>query len=81
MDLINLTKILVEAVVVDKENVSVKEFETESDDFLLIQVHVDEEDMGRVIGKGGKVANSIRTVVQSAASTKKLKVKINIDAY
>ncbi len=81
MDLVNLTKILVEAVVVNKEHVSVKEFETESDDFLLIQVHVDEEDMGRVIGKGGKVANSIRTVVQSAASTKRLKVKINIDAY
>jgi len=81
MDLINLTKILVEAVVVNKEHVSVKEFETESADFLLIQVHVDEDDMGRVIGKGGKVANSIRTVVQSAASTNKTKVKINIDAY
>ena len=61
---------------------SVKEFDSENEDELLIQVMVQESDMGRVIGKGGKVANAIRTLVQASSYLKdNKKVRINIDSF
>ena len=69
-------------IVVDEEAVSVKEFDSEDDNTILIQVIVADEDMGRVIGKNGKSANAIRTLVQaSSALTDNKYVKINIDKF
>ena len=43
---------------------------------------IDSEDMGRVIGKGGKCANAIRTLVQASSYlADNKKVKINIDSF
>lgn len=82
MDLVELTKEIVLALVSNKESVSVKEFETDEENTILIQVMIDEEDMGRVIGKGGKIANSIRTLVQASSYLKdNKKVKINIESF
>ena len=82
MDLVALTEYLVKSIVVDEEAVSVKEFDSEDDNTILIQVIVAEEDMGRVIGKNGKSANAIRTLVQaSSALTDNKYVKINIDKF
>lgn len=82
MDLVALTLELVKALAVNKEAVSVKEFESSDDDTIVIQVMIDSEDMGRVIGKAGKVANSIRTIVQASSYLKdNKKVKINIDSF
>ncbi len=81
MELLNLTEHLVKALVNNPDSVRVKEFATEEDNFMLIQVMVDENDMGKVIGKNGKVANSIRTVVQASARSQHLSVKINIDSF
>lgn len=82
MDLVELTEFLVKSLVVDKENVSVKEFETDEEDTILIQVLVDSSDMGRVIGKGGKLANAVRTLVQASSYIKdNKKVRINIDSF
>ena len=53
MDLVTLTEEIVKSLVQDPEAVSVKEFPTEEDNVILIQVMVAEDDMGRVIGKGG----------------------------
>ena len=82
MNLVELTEYLVKSIVVDEEAVSVKEFDSEDDKTILIQVIVAEEDMGRVIGKNGKSANAIRTLVQaSSALTDNKYVKINIDKF
>lgn len=82
MNLIELTEFLVKSLVVNKDNVSVKEFESDEENTVLIQVLVDGNDMGRVIGKGGKLANAVRTLVQASSYTKdNKKVKINIDSF
>lgn len=82
MDLVELTEFLVKSLVMNKENVSVKEFESNEEDTILIQVLVDSEDMGRVIGKGGKLANAVRTLVQASSYIHdNKKVRINIDSF
>lgn len=82
MNLVELTEFLVKSLVVNKDNVSVKEFESDEENTILIQVLVDSEDMGRVIGKGGKLANAVRTLVQASSYIKdNRKVKINIDSF
>ena len=78
----NLTEEIVKSLVVDKEAVSVKEFATDDENTMLIQVIVSEEDMGRVIGKGGKVANAVRTLVQASSALQENKyIKIDIDKF
>ena len=82
MSLVELTEFLVKSLVTNKENVSVKEFDTDEENTVLIQVLVDSEDIGRVIGKGGKLANAVRTLVQASSYIKdNKKVKINIDSF
>ncbi len=82
MDLVALTEEIVKSLVEDPDTVSVKEFDSENEDELLIQVMVQESDMGRVIGKAGKVANAIRTLVQASSYLKdNKKVRINIDSF
>ena len=81
MDLVSLTEKIVKSLVVNEESVSVKEFETD-DDTMLIQVLVSEDDMGRVIGKSGRTANALRTLVQASSSLKDNRyVKIDIDKF
>lgn len=81
MDLVKLTTYLISSLVKDPESISVKEFETE-DDTIQIEVLVSKEEIGAVIGKGGKIANSIRTIVQASSYLNGNKrVKINIDSF
>ncbi len=81
MKLVELTEYLVKSLVVDADNVSVKQFETD-DDSILIQIMVDEDSIGSVIGKSGKIANAIRTIVQASSYIDdNKKVKINIDSF
>ncbi len=82
MDLVSLTEKIVKSVVKDEESVSVKEFPTEEENVILIQVMVSEDDMGRVIGKSGRTSNAIRTLVQASSALKENKyVKIDIDKF
>ena len=82
MDLVTLTEEIVKSLVQDTDAVSVKEFPTEEDNMILIQVMVAEDDMGRVIGKSGRTANAIRTLIQASSSLKDNKyVKIDIDKF
>ena len=82
MNLVELTEEIIKSLVVNTEAVSVKEFPTEEENVMLIQVMVAEEDMGRVIGKTGKCANAIRTLVQASSALKDNKyVKIDIDKF
>ena len=52
--------------------------ETKSDDTTVIQLKVAEDDMGMVIGKQGRIAKAIRTVVQAAATKTNEKVVVEI---
>ena len=82
MDLVKLTEEIVKSLVEDVDAVSVKEFPTEEENVMLIQVMVAESDMGRVIGKSGKCANAIRTLVQASSALKDNKyIKIDIDKF
>jgi len=82
MDLVHLTEEIVKSLVIDKDGVSVKEFPTEEENTMLIQVIVNDDDMGRVIGKDGRTANAIRTLVQaSSALTDNKYIKIDIDKF
>ena len=82
MDLVALTEELIKALAVNKEAGSVKEFPSDEDNIMLIQVMVDSEDIGRVIGKSGKNANAVRTLVQASSYLNdNKKVKINIESF
>ena len=82
MNLVELTEEIIKSLVVDSESVSVKEFPSEDEKSILIQVMVSEDDMGRVIGKDGRTANAIRTLVQASSALKDNKyVKIDIDKF
>ncbi len=60
-----LLEFLVRALVEDPDAVEVEELEEDGD--LVYEISVAEGDLGRVIGKGGRVANAIRTVAKAAA--------------
>jgi uncharacterized protein len=60
-----LIEFLVRALVEEPEAVVVEELEEEGD--LIYEISVAEADLGRVIGKGGRVANAIRTIAKAAA--------------
>lgn len=82
MDLVQLTEEIVKSLVINTDAVSVKEFPTEEENVILIQVIVEEADMGRVIGRSGRTANAIRTLVQASSALKDNKyVKIDIDKF
>ena len=82
MDLVSLTEKIVKSLVADEESVSVKEFESDEENTILIQVLISEDDMGRVIGKSGRTANALRTLVQASSSLKDNRyVKIDIDKF
>jgi len=82
MNLVLLTEELIKLLANDKDGVSVKEFPTEEENTILIQAMVSSDDIGRVIGKGGKNANAIRTLVQASSYLNDNKrVVINIDSF
>ena len=60
-----LLEFLVKALVEEPEAVEVEELEEDGD--LVYEISVAEGDLGRVIGKGGRVANAIRTIAKAAA--------------
>ena len=82
MNLVEMTEYLVKNVVSNPDMVTVKEFPSDDEKEIVIEVLVDESDIGRVIGKGGKTANAIRTLVQASSYLQDNKrVKINIENF
>jgi predicted RNA-binding protein YlqC (UPF0109 family) len=71
-----LLEFLVRALVEDPDAVEVEELEEDGD--LVYEISVAEEDLGRVIGKGGRVANAIRTVAKAAAVRLDRRVVVDI---
>ena len=82
MKLVELTQKIVEELVEDRESITVKEFPSEKEDEIQIQVLVPEDQMGRVIGREGRTAKAMRTIVQASSYINDNKrVSINIDSY
>lgn len=80
-ELITFTENLVKSLVKEPEMVSVKEF-LGDDETIQLEIIVTEDDMGAVIGKGGKMATSLRILIQAAAYNMDIKrVRINIDSF
>ena len=70
-----LIEFIVKSIVNDKDAVSVEK--VEENKFSLYNVTVSQADIGQVIGKGGKIAEAIRTIVKSASSHERLRVKFS----
>lgn len=71
-----LVEVLAQSLVDHPEEVTVQE--TEKDNEILLELKVAQEDMGKVIGKQGRIAKSIRAVVKAAASKTDKKVIVEI---
>jgi predicted RNA-binding protein YlqC (UPF0109 family) len=74
-----LLKIIATELVEDKENVSVTVDEPNEEGVVVYHLHVAESDMGRVIGKQGRIAKAIRTVMRAGASRDNQKIMVEID--
>lgn len=80
MSVLELTEFLVKAVAKQPEEIEVKVVSDEEAE-MVIEVKIVEDDMGRVIGKAGRTANSIRTLVQASSYLQdNKKIRVNIDA-
>lgn len=71
-----LVEIIAKSLVDHPEEVIVTE--TETDKAILVELRVASDDMGKVIGKQGRIAKSIRTVVKAAATKDDKKVVVEI---
>ena len=61
----------------DAVNVTVDEADNEG--VVVYHLHVDPDDMGRVIGKQGRIAKAIRVVMRSVANRNDQKISVEID--
>lgn len=71
-----LIEYLVKSLVENPEEVLLTE--QEHDDTVTIELKVNTDDLGRIIGKNGSTINAIRTVVQAAAASHKKRVKLDV---
>ena len=62
------------ALVDNKDEVSIKQ--TDNDKTITFEVKVSKEDMGKVIGKQGRIAKAIRTLIKAVATNEQKKVTI-----
>ena len=72
-----LVEYIVKGLVDHPEEVTVTENRRGGD--VALQLHVASDDMGRVIGKGGKVANALRALLRAMAARDNLRVTLDID--
>jgi uncharacterized protein len=69
-----LVEFLARALVEDPDSVQVEELEENGD--LVLEISVGGDDLGRLIGKGGRVANAIRTVAKAASARAERRVVV-----
>lgn len=80
MNLVEFTEFLVKKLTNEPDLVKVKDFETEEG--IIIEILVSESDMGKVIGKKGRIVNAIKTLIQAKAYNDGIhNVKVNIDSF
>ena len=74
-----LLAVIARGLVDDKEAVQVTVGEPEEDGTIVYHLHVAQSDMGRVIGRQGKIARAIRTLMRTAANRAGKKVAVTIE--
>lgn len=80
MNLVEYTEFIIKSICKEPDLVRVQSFQEE--EVTILEIMVPESSMGSVIGKSGKVAQSIRTLVQAYAYLNKIgKVRVNIEAF
>ena len=76
----DLLKVIAQGLVEDPDAVTVtQDDEPAEDGTIVLHLHVAEDDMGRVIGKQGRIAKAMRTVMRAAATRQDLRVSVEID--
>ncbi len=71
-----LLELIAKALVDDPDQVEVKQVDSER--LIVLELRVAQEDMGKVIGKQGRIAKAIRTVVNAAALRENKRVVVEI---
>jgi uncharacterized protein len=71
-----LLEYLARSLVADPDAVSVESFE--EDDALILELRVGEGDVGKVIGRGGRTVNALRTVMRACASGQDRRVLVDV---
>ena len=72
-----LVKMIVRALVDDPDQVSVNKIEGERS--VILEVRVAADDLGKVIGKGGRIANALRTLVRAAGAKERKSIWVDIN--
>ena len=70
---------IAKGLVSDPDAVNVTVDDIDEDGVIVYHLHVASDDMGRVIGKQGRIAKAIRTVMRSAAHRHNQKISVEID--
>lgn len=73
----DVLEIIAKALVDNPDEVSITEIDND-DSTITLELRVAESDMGKVIGKQGRIAKAVRTVVKAAASRENKKVSVDI---
>lgn len=71
-----LVEVIAKSLVDHPEDVRVEEKQQARQ--VTLELHVDEDDMGKVIGRQGRIAKAMRTVVKAAATRENKKVSVDI---
>lgn len=74
-----LITVMAKGLVEDKDAVNVTVDEADEEGVIVYHLHVADDDMGRVIGKQGRIAKAIRTVARAGANRMGQKISIEID--
>lgn len=72
----DLIEVIAKSLVKNPEQVSITQ--NEDGNMTVYELHVAAEDMGKVIGKQGRIAKALRTVVKAAATRENKKVMVEI---
>ena len=72
----NLIETMIKSIVDDVDGVSVEEEEAENG--VLFQIRVSKDDVGKVIGKKGRIAGAVRTVAKAAGAKRGKRVMVNV---
>ena len=76
MDVSSLVRFVAQSLVDKPDAIDVQQID--GPDCVVIELHVDPDDMGKVIGKQGRIAKSIRSVVKAATVKNEKPVRVDI---
>jgi hypothetical protein len=71
-----LVRYLVEALIEKPESMSIER--TQEGDSVRFEISLDPDDVGKVIGRGGRIIKAVRTLARAAGSTEGLRVDVDV---